>query len=400
MNEDTKTTITEVAAIVGIIIAIIGLALLLPGCNGVTPPLPPLNPTCAQWQAAISLMPDGQAKVEALALFLEKWPGGCPAPEPTPTPGTPAPGPTPAPTPTPSPTPAPRCLPDQAKWVVAPDQTGSLTAQVEAAIATYQQENPAEFTDGGTRLANRTAAGVAHFYDGLAMVLARSGLCAGQVYNDSSRGDMFGAQRPLVLPAAGHVEDFHIVEYGGFRLQRPLKVNSVWAPPAGPQPSPTPPEAPPPQATACPAPLPGDPLGPCGLNDIAIKIHTGHTFSRGGDCNLPDRVTLKVVDSTPHVRCYKDVPQPNYCAKIGSFAAPGVGNMICPLRLEGNADRAACELYALRARGSTTDGIWNWHSTACVLKTENPAQVSCWPSGCAVWVCNTDDSVCSERITP
>lgn len=191
------------------------------------------------------------------------------------------------------------------------------------------------------------------------------------------------------------------------------KSMGAWYPPGTPEPNPTPSTPPAEPQTACPEPRPGEPLGPCGLGRIAAKPHTTRRWSVAEDvnhCGVGNGDVLRVVDSTPKIVCYKTVPQPNYCAKIGSVVNghPESGNGECPARLDpapgdtgGVAERVACELWALRAKGSSVPGRYAWKSSGCVLPVpDNIAQAACLPLGCWLQVCNADGSVCSERVTP
>ena len=111
-----------------------------------------------------------------------------------------------------------------------------------------------------------------------------------------------------------------------------LKVSIPSIPTATPTPKPTPTPGPGPGPTPAPTPTPtpGPGAGGCGnplpppLWHINTKVHM-----RG-----PNRWTL---DSTPIVH------DREYCAQIGFTD----GRIDCPVRIEGTADREACEAYAL-----------------------------------------------------
>lgn len=116
----------------------------------------------------------------------------------------------------------------------------------------------------------------------------------------------------------------------------PTPVLSGPVPAPSPSPSPDPAATPDPQATpapqdqgGCGAPLPPP------LAQLNVKVH-----QRGDNRWL--------LDSTPLVG-----PDAAYCAKIGFTD----GRSVCPVRVEGNPEREACELYVTgRARDTGRPG--------------------------------------------
>ena len=123
----------------------------------------------------------------------------------------------------------------------------------------------------------------------------------------------------------------------------------------GPAPKPTP--TPEPGATPDPRATPNPPEGSeaCGsplppeLSRINVKVH-----QRGDNHWL--------LDSTPLVG-----PDAAYCAKIGFTD----GRSICAVRVEGNPEREACELYVTgRARDTGRSGpTWSVDGSACTGRT-------------------------------
>jgi hypothetical protein len=343
------------------------VGILTQGCDKLPPNVwPPAD--CRLWQTAIQAMPDGAARDAAQAEFDRAHPEGCPV-EPTSPPVT-QPSPEPTDEPTAPPTPAAGCvLPDQAGWVVSRDQSPVRLELVRAWVATVQREHPDWFTDGGGRLASRSAAGVDALYDELGRVAARDGYCAGQIREHEGRLDKFGVMQP-----GGGLEAYHLVEYGGFRLQNPIKVNSVWVPPAGTPPVTTP--TPAPTATpdsGCGAPVP-PPLGEWGLK-----------------CWEP-RPGTTTCDATPKVRGR------DYCASVGYTD----GRNACAVRPDCNPatqacrfpDRAECE--ALIVGGLP---VWTWSGDPSQYEPRGPytVQVSTKSPG-VLRVCNPAGTVCNQRV--
>jgi hypothetical protein len=115
-----------------------------------------------------------------------------------------------------------------------------------------------------------------------------------------------------------------------------------------PSPTPEPGATPDPDPSATPAPQDsggcGDPL-PGPLAQVNVKVH-----QRGGNHWL--------LDSTPLVG-----PDVAYCAKIGFTD----GRSMCPVRVEGNPEREACELYVTgRARDTGRSGpTWYADGALC-----------------------------------
>jgi hypothetical protein len=165
--------------------------------------------------------------------------------------------------------------------------------------------------------------------------------------------------------------------------------------------------APAPQPTATPTPAPDDSVsvpgtprgggggvsGSCGaplppeVSRIAMKVQ-----GRGGDRSL--------LDSTPLVG-----PDAEYCRKIGFTD----GRSVCPLRMEGSPERAACE--ALRVgRASDTDRpgpTWSANGkrcngpdggTACLNHSDN--QYLAWAYGSGTFRACAASGVCGELQLP
>jgi hypothetical protein len=154
--------------------------------------------------------------------------------------------------------------------------------------------------------------------------------------------------------------------------------------PPKPSPSPGPGATPDPSATpssptdsgGC-----GDPL-PSALAQVNVKVH-----QRGDNHWL--------LDSTPLVG-----PDVAYCAKIGFTD----GRSHCPVRVEGNPEREACELYVTgRARdtgrsGPTwyVDGVPCTGRPQCENHPDNQYQVIAYKSG-LYKACGKND-VCGDVI--
>jgi hypothetical protein len=245
--------------------------------------------------------------------------------------------------------PEPLCLPDQATWIFA-GTSGDQASTVQAALDVYRTEHPGAFTDDGARLARQSPAGVDDLYDGLGVVLARSGLCGGQIRNDGQRGDKLG-----VLRTDGKVEVFHLVEYGGFRLQSPIRTDSVWRAPAA-------------AALLCPPPVP-ERLYPDG---------SPHWFMR-----CKQHIPAGVIDCTPKVQ-----GQPDYCQAVW-----GVPNLNCDIRPEGSFEREPCEATLYGSTRVESNG-----AAVCEPYGDNPMQFRTSMEGrcrlCATLA--SDPTVCSE----
>ena len=142
-------------------------------------------------------------------------------------------------------------------------------------------------------------------------------------------------------------------------LSGPTKPAPTPDPSATPDPSGSP--APPQGAGDCRDPIPGP------LAQINVKIH------QRGD----SRWTL---DSTPLVG-----PDAAYCAKIGFTD----GRSMCPVRVEGNPEREACELF-VTGRASDTgragptwylDGALCTGNSGCENHPDNQYQVFAYKGG-------------------
>jgi hypothetical protein len=153
-----------------------------------------------------------------------------------------------------------------------------------------------------------------------------------------------------------------------------------------PKPSPTPAS----DATPEPSPTPGssEGAGECGsplppaLSALNVKVH-----QRGNDA--------WILDSTPLVG-----PDGAYCAKIGFTD----GRSFCPVRPEGNPERAACELYVT---GRATDtgrpgptwtspsgGFCTGRSSGCENTADNQYQLRIFQGG--VFKACGRNGVCGE----
>lgn len=163
--------------------------------------------------------------------------------------------------------------------------------------------------------------------------LRAAGLCAGQ--------HVPGVTDEIAVSASetGVRESYHIyagpAEGPGTLVLAPQAVRPAYAAPAGPAPAPTPTPAPSPTPT--PGPPPAPPAGDCGaplpppLNSFVVHVRD----VRDG---------WQWVDSTPLVEGAA------YCSAIGYARNP------CPIRMEGAADRLACEQLVLGAPAPT----WVW----------------------------------------
>jgi hypothetical protein len=259
--------------------------------------------------------------------------------------------------------PAAQCLPDQATWVQS-SSTGELAPRVQAALDVYRTEHPGAFEEDGGRLVDHRPEAVDALYDGLGAVLARSGVCAGQIRNAGERGDKLG-----LLRSDGQVEAFHLVEYGGFRLQAPIRTESVWRAPAA---TPAPPAGP---AATC-----GEPVPPA-LGKIKLECK-------------PGREGVTVCDSTPLV--YSEGG--TFCASIGFFNSDGVtGRLFCSPRQEGDPQRECWERTILGAPGPPAAPVFVWTGPPdqFVIR-ENPFTVEFSTGKGTVKACNADQKVCSE----
>jgi hypothetical protein len=246
-----------------------------------------------------------------------------------------------------------QCLPDQATWVQS-TSPGEMAPTVQAALDTYRTEHPEAFEEGGGRLADHRAAAVDALYDGLGVVLARSGACGGQIRNDGERGDKLG-----VLRKDGQVEAFHVVEYGGYRLQSPIRTESVWRAPAAAPASPAGPAA-----TSCPPPVP--------LR--TYEDGNPHWFMR-----CKPHVPAGVIDCTPKVQ-----GQPDFCEAVF-----GKRDLNCDLGIEGDPARDARERYLY---GSTR--VESRDGAQCGPYGENPMQF--WGHGGCRLCSTVDPVVCGE----
>jgi hypothetical protein len=145
-------------------------------------------------------------------------------------------------------------------------------------------------------------------------------------------------------------------------------------PSASPDPGASP--APPQGAGDCRDPVPGP------LAQINVKIH------QRGDARW-------TIDSTPLVG-----PDPAYCAKIGFTDGRG----FCPVRVEGNPEREACELYVTgRARDTGRSGpTWYVDGSLCTGKPgcenheDNQYQVYAYKAG-LYKACGKND-VCGDVL--
>lgn len=150
----------------------------------------------------------------------------------------------------------------------------------------------------------------------------------------------------------------------------PTPIFGAPAPKATPTPEPT--AQPSPGSTPSPSPSAGS--GGCGsptppaLSRINVTVHL-----RGGEA--------WVIDSTPIVG-----PDLGYCATIGFTD----GRSFCPVRLEGNPERGACELYVTGRAADTGRPGPTWYldgsfctgpASGCANHPENQYQVLAYRGG-------------------
>jgi hypothetical protein len=148
-------------------------------------------------------------------------------------------------------------------------------------------------------------------------------------------------------------------------------------PNATPNPSASPTPGPSDGASGCSAPLPPE------LSRINIKVH-----QRGDNHWL--------LDSTPIVG-----PDAEYCAKIGFTD----GRSLCPVRMEGDPQREACELYITgRATDTGRPGpTWSFNGSACTGRPvcenspDNQYQVIAYQGG-TYRACGNKNGVCGELL--
>lgn len=156
----------------------------------------------------------------------------------------------------------------------------------------------------------------------------------------------------------------------------------------GPAPKPSP--TPDPGASPEPTPTPGAPgdSGGCGeplppaLSRISVSVH-----QRGDNRWL--------LDSTPLVG-----PDASYCAKIGFTD----GRSICPVRVEGNPEREACELLVTGRASDTGRPGPTWSrdgnlctsasATGCENSPDNQYQVFAYENG--LYKACAKSGVCGE----
>jgi len=155
------------------------------------------------------------------------------------------------------------------------------------------------------------------------------------------------------------------------------------------QPTPSPDPSAPPDPSASPSPGQPDGASGCGtpqppeLSRININVH-----QRGDNHWL--------LDSTPIVG-----PDAAYCAKIGFTD----GRSLCPVRMEGNPEREACELVVTgRATDTGRAGpTWSINGSACTGKPvcenspDNQYQVFAYQGG-LYKACGNKNSVCGEIV--
>jgi len=179
----------------------------------------------------------------------------------------------------------------------------------------------------------------------------------------------------------------------------PQSLPEVAGIPTAPAPQPTPTPTPGPEPEEPPAGSPGggggggNVSGTCGapepppVSRIAMKIHQ----SGGG------RLLL---DSTPLVG-----PDAAYCRMIGFTD----GRTICPLRMEGNPEREACEAARVGRASDTGRPGPTWSAngkrcngpdggTACLNHSEN--QYLAWAYGSGTFRACAASGVCGELVVP
>jgi hypothetical protein len=160
-------------------------------------------------------------------------------------------------------------------------------------------------------------------------------------------------------------------------LGAPTKPTPSPDPSAPPDPSASPTPAPPDGASGCGTPLPPE------LSRINLKVH-----QRGDNHWL--------LDSTPIVG-----PDAAYCAKIGFTD----GRSLCPVRMEGDPQREACELYITgRATDTGRAGpTWYFNGSPCTGRPicenspDNQYQVIAYHGG-TYSACGNKNGVCGELL--
>jgi hypothetical protein len=246
----------------------------------------------------------------------------------------------------PKPPPPVLCLPDQAGWIPSAT-TGVMSWRVQWALDVYRSEHPEAFEEDGNRLSTHTPAAVDALYDGLGEVLARRSICGGQIRNDGERGDKLGVRN------GDEVEAYHLVEYGGFRIQSPIKTESVWRAPVA--------------STECKPPM------PLRVYEVDQSPHWFLTCKPWGGA------AADIKDCTPKVQ-----GQPDFCEAVF-----GKRDLNCELGPEANADRECRERYLY---GTTR--VESRNGASCSMPTGNPMQFA-GSGGCRL--CSTlEPVVCSE----
>ena len=155
-----------------------------------------------------------------------------------------------------------------------------------------------------------------------------------------------------------------------------------------PKPTPTPDPGATPDPSASPSP-PTDETAGCGtplppeLSRINVNVH-----QRGDNFWL--------LDSTPIVG-----PDAAYCAKIGFTD----GRSFCPVRMEGNPEREACELYITGRAHDTGRGgpTWSMDGGACTGRPvcenspDNQYQLVAYKGG-TYQACGNKNGVCGQIV--
>jgi hypothetical protein len=198
-----------------------------------------------------------------------------------------------------------------------------------------------------------------------------------------------------------------LLAWGCGRLQSPTRPDPT------PDPRPVASTAPNPNPT--PAPVLGGPAKPSPTPDPSATPNpsaspTPPPDTGAADCGTPlppdlSRINLNVnqrgdnhwiLDSTPIVG-----PDAVYCAKIGFTD----GRTFCPVRVEGDPQRGACELYVTgRAKDTGRSGpTWSMDGNSCTGRPvcenspDNQYQVIAYQGG-TYRACGNKNDVCGEIV--
>lgn len=155
------------------------------------------------------------------------------------------------------------------------------------------------------------------------------------------------------------------------------------------KPSPTPDPSASPDPTASPTPPPDSGAAGCGTPLPPDLSRINLNVNQRGDNHW-------ILDSTPIVG-----PDAVYCAKIGFTD----GRSFCPVRMEGDAQRGACELYVTgTARDTGRSGpTWSVDGSPCTGRPvcenspDNQYQVIAYQGG-TYRACGNKNGVCGEIV--